>query len=114
MDSEYSVELLAHITPTDIVRYLRLKAYGDPDPDLNAHPVIGRANSISCYKKVALLYYMINKLTAWNELTSHGNATRSAVVNQLVKDIKRAEVHKLGKKTVAHRPSEPSEFEYTI
>ena len=35
-------------------------------------------------------------------------------MNQLIKDIKWAEVRKLGKETVARRPSEPSEFQYTI
>ena len=102
MDSDFPVALLAQITPTDIVRYLRLKAYGDPDPDPDSHPVIGRANSIS-YNKKALLYFMMTKSTAWNEVTLHGNPTRSAMVTQLIKEIKRAEVRKLGKKTNAQR-----------
>ncbi len=34
--------------------------------------------------------------------------------DQLIKDIKSAEVRKLGKKTIASHPLEPSEFEYTI
>jgi hypothetical protein len=112
-DTVFPLDLLAHITSSDIARWLKLRAYGDPDPDPNAHPLAGRANSIKFYKK-ALSYYMVNKLTAWNEVTSCGNPTKSARVNQLIREIKRAEVRRLGKKTLARRALEPSEFEFTI
>lgn len=75
---------LDSITPEELVRYFCLKVYGDPDPHENANPTEGRSSSLEHYKK-ALSFYMPNRLTPWNVMTSTGNPTRSIVVNELIK-----------------------------
>ena len=40
---------------------------------------------------------MPNKLIGWNVVTQTGNPTRSVPVNQLIKDVKKAEVRRQGK-----------------
>jgi hypothetical protein len=44
------VELLA-ITPTDLVRWMSLKVYGNPEPGENNNPICGRSSSLEHYTR---------------------------------------------------------------
>lgn len=112
--SVFGVDVLSQIRPEDIVQWLNIKAYGDRDPPPLLQPLKGRANSLGQYKK-ALSYYLRGlDSDSWNERAQKGNPTRSAKVNNVIKQVKKAEVRKLGKPTAAVRPLECAEFEWTM
>ena len=87
--------------------------YGTPYPDADAKPQFGRSSSLESYKK-QIIYFMPNKLVAWNVASESGNPTRSIPVNELIKKVKKEEVRKRGKATVARRPLELNEFEKLV
>jgi hypothetical protein len=114
VETEFDVEQLASITPDDIYRYFKYRAYGDADADENiAAPTKARSNSMTFWKK-ALSYFMPNNHMAWNDLALAGNPTRSTKVNKLIKLIKRKEAARLGKPSQARRALFPSEYESAI
>ena len=53
---------------------------------------------------------MPNKLLPWNEQTRSGNPTRSLVVNNLIKEVKKKEVWKQGKPSCARRAMKLDEY----
>ncbi|KAI2499454.1 hypothetical protein MHU86_15038 [Fragilaria crotonensis] len=113
-NSVIGIDLLAEVKPNDVARFLRLKAFGTADPTPDMQPHCGRANSLGQYKKAISYYVRVIKSEAWNERIQDGNPTRSAIVNDVIKRVKKAEVRKLGKESAARRPLEPGEFEYTM
>jgi HEPN domain-containing protein len=112
-NSEFTDNQLAEITPNDLARWFCLKAYGVADPAPNANPTVGRSSSLEFYKK-AISYYMPNRLSAWDVISNTGNPTRSIEINELLKRIKKKEVRKQGKQSLARRALEKREFEQTL
>lgn len=104
---------LSTITPHDITRWFCKKVYGNPDPSEDVHPTEGRSSSLEHYKK-ALSFFLVNKLIPWNNLSNHGNPTKSIEVNELIKKVKKKEVRIQGKISAARRPMEKNEFEQMI
>ena len=49
---------------------------------------------------------MINRLTPWNDVAEIGNPTRSVVVNDMIKRVKKKEVRKQGLQSSARRALE--------
>ena len=90
--SVFGIDLLAAIKPNDVARFLRLKAFGTADPSPDMQPRCGRAASLGQYKKALSYYLRIIKSDAWNERAKDGNPTRSAVVNDAIKRVRKAEV----------------------
>ena len=115
MDTEFTRLELATPTPDHIVRWMRLKVYGTPDPTPDQNPTKGRANSIA-YAKKAISHFVPNRLMTWNEMSvpPAGNPTKSAPVNDLIKFIKMKEVRKQGKASQARRHFEQPEYEKVI
>jgi hypothetical protein len=101
-DHNFTNDELFSITPEQIYQYLAVKAYGIPNPTENDHPTEGRASSLA-YAKKAISSFMPNKLMAWNERNREGNPTRSPMVNNLIKTVKKKEVRKLGRQSQACR-----------
>ena len=58
-DQVFTREQLLEIRPVDVKRYLCMKAYGDPDPNIasGARPTSGRSDSLY-YAKKALSRFM--------------------------------------------------------
>ena len=81
---QFSIQRLGALTPQDVERWMKHKAYGAPDPPENAKPTECRANSLECWKK-AISFCMPNRLMVWNALALQGNPTRSNEVNNLIK-----------------------------
>ena len=108
-DHVFSPSDLLTIRPSHVVEFFCLKVYGTPYPEADAKPSFGRSSSLESYKK-QISYFMPNKLVAWNVATETGNPTRSIPVNELIKRVKKEEVRKRGKATVARRPLELDEF----
>ncbi|KAI2499452.1 hypothetical protein MHU86_15036 [Fragilaria crotonensis] len=88
-NSVIGIDLLAEVKPNDVARFLRLKAFGTADPTPDMQPHCGRANSLGQYKKAISYYVRVIKSEAWNERIQDGNPTRSAIVNDVIKRVKR-------------------------
>ena len=103
------------LLPQQIVRHMKLKVYGTPDPSHDANPTKGRALSLGFMKK-AISFFMPNRLTKYNELANPpvGNPTMSVAVNDFIKFIKRKEVRKQGRPSQARKPFEAPECEKLI
>ena len=67
--------------------YLRL--YGKADPTPNDKPVGGVRSSTLAYIK-AVSYFMTST-TEWNKATKTGNSTKSPLINNLIKAMKKEE-----------------------
>ena len=108
-DRVYTAEEMNAITPDHVVRWMKLKTYGTPDPDDDANPTGARSNSLKYWKK-ALSFFMPNRLLGWNENRGEGNPTRCAMVNDLIKRVKRKEARKQGAPSRTRPPMKASEF----
>ena len=108
----YKQQLLT-LVPSDVCKFFCLKMYGNPMPDANSNPTLGRSTSLESYKKM-ISYFMPNRLIGWNVDTKQGNPTRSVSVNELIKKVKKAEVRKLGKASCARRPLDVDEFKWIV
>ena len=86
-----------------------MKAYDDPDPDINngARPTNGRSDSLY-YAKKALLRYMPYRTASW--VNGQGNPTKSDLVNDMIKEVKKFEVWGEGAPSNAKRALKQSEF----
>ena len=111
--TQWTDEDLYAITPRDVCRYLKKKAYGTPDPGPGDRPIFARDEGLS-YSKKAISFFMPNSLMQWNPQREEGNPTRSKEVNKVIADVKLAQVRKQGKKSNAKRPLKKEEFEKTL
>jgi hypothetical protein len=112
-DKIFSFSRLYQIKPIDIVHWMTLKVYGTTNPQEDSRPIYGRSSSLEHYKK-SISYYMPEKLQPWSIRLNSGNPTRSTVVNNFIKKIKRLEVKKVGKKSSARRPLVQDEVLQTL
>lgn len=107
-DHEHSMEVLAAITPNDVLRYMNLKTFGTTDPPGDANPVSARANTLAVDKK-AISFFMPNR-DKWSATRMEGNPTQSMQVNSLIKRVRKKEARKQGVKSQARRPIQGEEF----
>ena len=75
-----------------MLRYMNLKTFGTTEPAGDANPTLVRANSLSMDKK-AISYFMLNRDT-WSMTRAEGNPTCSALVNSLIKHVKKKEARR--------------------
>ena len=109
----FSDDALLETTPEQLVKYFCLKVYGVAEPTPEMRPTQGRSNSILFAKK-AISYFMPNKLETWSIRAKSGNPTRSVLVNNLVKAIKKMEVRRQGAPSQARRALLAAEYESII
>ena len=111
---DFTDEELYTLRPAEIARYLGILAYGKEEPDLqNDNPTNGRSSSLQFAKK-ALSYYMPNRSMTWNNQTEQGNPTKSTLLNDFIKVVKKKEVRKEGKSSQAKRALHVSEYQQLI
>jgi hypothetical protein len=108
-DHDFTQHQLLSITDVDVSRWMCLKAYGDPDPAPANNPTVGRASSLAYYKK-AISYFMPNRHVGWDVQHNTGNPTRSPRVMDVLKAVKKKEVRRQGRPSLARRPIEIEEF----
>ena len=111
--TQFTADRLLQITDKQVYEWLAIRAYGVPNPGAEDKPTFARSNSIQ-YSKKAVSYFMPNKNTQWCVALNSGNPTRSTLVNNLIKGIKKKEVRKEGKALMARRPLEIDEFRQLI
>ena len=105
----FSSEELSSITPQEIVAWMKLTAFGRSDAGDDDVPTCGRSSTLAFHKK-ALSYFMPNKHLGWNTVSLSGNPTRSPEINNLIKRVKRHEVHGEGVSSQARRALTLAEF----
>eukprot|EP00977_Amphora_coffeiformis_P006645 scaffold1442_cov123-Amphora_coffeaeformis.AAC.2 len=110
---EFTPAELSQVTDIDVDRFMKQKVYGTPTPTEEDRPTLGRSSTLYDIKK-SLSYYMPNKNHQWNEVTKVGNPTRSALVNETIKRVKKYETRKQGAPSQARRPLSESEFRFII
>ena len=110
-DKTFTKEELLELTPLDIKRWMCDIVFGDPDPGPDDRPTHGRSSSLEQAKK-AVSFFMPNKSMQWYD--GRGNPTRSATVNDLMKEVKRFEVRGEGADSQAKRPLRQIEFRKTL
>ena len=88
----FSSEELSSIKLQEIVAWMKLTAFGHSDAGDDDVPTCGRLNTLAFHKK-ALSYFMPNKHLGWNMVSLMGNPTRSPEINDLIKWVRRHEVH---------------------
>ena len=113
-DHKFTKRELKAVTPEKIMKYLKVRIYGNEnaDPDVDP-PLFHRKNTILYWKK-AWSYFMIDSATPWSEVAKHGNPTRSAPVNRLIKAMGKMEAARRGVPSRARRALLPAEFECII
>ena len=107
-DHVHAIEVLAAVTPNDVLSYLNMKTFGTREPAGDANPISARANSLAMDKK-AISYFMPNR-DVWSVTRTEGNPTRSALVNALIKRVKKKEARKQGADSQTRRPMLGLEF----
>jgi len=111
---EYSDEELYTLRPEEIVQFFGIIAYGNEHPNLQTdNPTNGRSSTLE-YAKKAISYYMPNRNMVWNDRTKEGNPTKSDVLNDFIKVVKKKEVRKEGKTSQAKRPMDITEYRQLI
>lgn len=110
---EFTRDELLDIEPTNVKRYLLMKAHNDPFPDIPGgdRPVHGRSDSLHHHKK-ELSFFMPHKNTPW--VDGKGDPTKSQIVNDMIKLVKKFEVHGEGAASHAKRPLKQTEFRKTL
>jgi hypothetical protein len=106
-------DLLAAVTPQIIERWMNTMVFGTADPGPDDMPTEGRSSTLE-YSKKAVSFFMPNKLIGWNVMTNSGNPTRSIIVNDLIKSVKKLEVRRQGKPSQAKRASTTPEFRLSL
>ena len=109
--AQFSPAQIATLTPEILYGWMCLMAYGTADPAPNAVPVNSRANTL-CVMKKAISFFTPNRLMPWNAMADPpvGNPTKSILVNDLIKRIKKDEVRLVGKASQARRPMTTGEI----
>jgi hypothetical protein len=110
---EFSEEQLLAVTPSHVSRWMKNSAYGTPTPGPTDHPTHCRSTLLEQSKK-AISWFMPNKHMPWDVRSNSGNPTRSIPVNDVIKDVKKAEVRKQGRPSQAKRDLKRAEFRKTL
>ena len=113
IETEFDEARLLSITDKEVYSWLCMKAYGKADVTSEDNPIGARSNSIHFLKK-AVSFFMPNKNTQWCVRNKCGNPTRSTLVNELIKMMKKKEVRKQGKPSQARRACEIDEFRQLV
>ena len=90
-DHQFTNEELFRLKPQHIYAFFANLAYGTPSPSLDDTPTLSRSATLEFAKK-AISSFQPDRLLPWNEQSGTGNPTRSALVNDLIKRIKKEEV----------------------
>ena len=113
-DHQFQPANLTSITDGQIVRWAKLRIYGNADADeKTTAPVRYRVYTLLLWKK-AISYFMPNQQMQWNEVSLTGNPTRSALMARLVRSMRRYQTQRRGAPSQARRPLTAREYEQLI
>jgi hypothetical protein len=106
---QYEDTKLLEITPDDVASFQKVLAYGMAQPGPTDFPTECRNLNLNQAKK-AISYFMPHCDSPWNVQGKFGNPTRSKVVNNVIRDVKRHEAMKEGKESQARRDMKCPEY----
>jgi hypothetical protein len=109
---EFSQEQLLSIKPEEVAGWFKLLSYGTSTPNPDDKPTECRASNLAFCKK-ALSFFMPNR-QHWVVGADVGNPTKSEPVNQVINDVRKAEVRKQGRPSNAKRDMKKAEFRKTL
>jgi len=112
-DQTFAEAQLLELTPDHVSKHFNMLAHGKQVPGPNDKPNKCRHTNLEQVKK-AVSYFHPNKLQPWNAQAKCGNPTRSVPVNDVIKEVKRAEVRKQGVPSRAKRDLKRQEFRKTL
>ena len=93
-DKTYTKEELLEIQPSDVKKYLMLKAYHDPFPGPNDRPIHARAEALRKVKQ-GISHFMPNWMVAWIDGVG-GNLTRHSSILAAIDAVEKLETRGLG------------------
>src|SRR5690606_40529953 len=93
----------------ELVAFFNQMAFETTKPAIDDCPTGVRSSTLAYYKK-AISKFMPRKNLVWDVIRGEGNPTKSILVNEMIKNVKRFEVRKQGKPAQARRAFEFSEF----
>ncbi|CAB9521580.1 unknown protein [Seminavis robusta] len=111
--ARFQPSALGGIQPHHVADYLKWRAYGTTDidyKDLEQNPTC-RSSTLE-QDKEAISFYMPIKGATWNGTS--GNPTKSDPVNEVVKEVKKAETQHRGKKSCATRDLTETEYRKVV
>ena len=94
---EYTDKEKRQITPEELVRWLSMRTFGTTnpsEPNVTIRPLV-RANTLAFWKK-AISVHMPDCLHGWRTESNDGNPTKSAEVNDFVRQVKKLEAKNKG------------------
>lgn len=106
----FSQEELLALTPTHVVEFFNLKAYGKKNPAPDDKPTKCRSTTLLNYKK-KISWFHPRKDQQWDSIRGEGNPTRSQSVNAMIGVVKKHEVRRTGVASQARRPFSLEEFQ---
>ena len=80
--------MLNELTPKIIEGWMNQTVFGMSHPGPDNYPTLGHASSLEFMKK-AISFFMPNRLLGWNVTTTSGNPTKSIIINDLIKRVKK-------------------------
>jgi hypothetical protein len=98
----FTDEELTSVTPTDVERYMRFKAYRVPEPGPDDRPTKIRGSSLMVMKK-AISFFIPNRLPSWDPGRWSDNPTKSTEVNYVIKLVTRHECRAEGPQSQVKR-----------
>jgi len=112
-DQTFAEAQLLELTPDHVSKCFNMLACGKQVPGPNDKPNKCRHTNLEQVKKAVSCFHP-NKLQPWNAQAKCGNPTRSVPVNDVIKEVKRAEVRKQGVPSRAKRDLKRQEFRKTL
>ncbi len=111
--AKYTEEELSAVQDKDVAAYLNLMAFGVENPGHLDRPTLVRSNTLA-YLKKAISYYIPRKMMQWDDLKGGGNPTKSRIVNEVIKAVKKFEVRGEGKPSQAVRELQYEEMQQLL
>ena len=112
-DHEFSWEELTELTAQDVSDWMNYHAFGNTIPTEDDNPIHARSSSMYYWKK-ALSHFMPNKNMQWNEMSGTGNPTKSQIVNNVIKHVRKFKTHCQGAASQARQTLQASEYKAII
>ena len=109
----FSQEELLAITPTHVVEFFNVKAYGKKNPAPDDKPTKCRSTTLLNYKK-KISWFHPQKDQQWDSIWGEGNPTRSQSVNAMIGVVKKHEVRQTGVASQARRAFLLDEFQQLL
>ena len=84
------------VIPDKILKYLLKKVYDNEGANHNEDPSLFHRPNTVLYWKKAWSWFMLDNMTPWSDVAKHGNPTKSAHINRLLRAMNKMEAARRG------------------